>query len=115
VIQDVLSRYVVLGIAHGRTATTGQMSFDAIADLRIADSTARSLASLPPNAMPPEVAQTIAGLQALARQSLGPIGQGIRWFVFDGSTIHACSSGKMSVPFDGETYTYDTPIPGCPK
>ena len=115
VLQDVLSRYVVLGIAHGRTATTGQMSFDPIADLRITDSTARSLASLPPNVTPPEVAQTMAGLQALARQSLGPIGQGIRWFVFDGSTIHACSPGKMSVPFDGETYTYDTPIPGCPK
>jgi hypothetical protein len=115
VVQDVLSRYVVLGIAHGRTGTTGQMSFDTIGDLRIADSTARSLAPLPPNAMPPEVAQTIAGLQALGRQSLGPIGQGLRWFVFDGSTIHACSPGKMSVPHDGETYTYDTPIPGCPK
>jgi len=115
VIQDVLSRYVVLGIAHGRTGTTGQMSFDPAGDLRIADSTARPLAPLPPNATPPEVAQTIAGLQAIGRQSLGPIGQGIRWFVFDGSTIHACSPGKMSVPLDGETYTYDTPIPGCPK
>jgi hypothetical protein len=115
VIQDVLSRYVVLGIAHGRTSNTGQMSFDPFADLRIADSTARSLAPLSANAMPPEVMQTIGGLQALARQSLGPIGQGIRWFVFDGSTIHACSPGKMSVPLDGETYTYDTPIPGCPK
>jgi len=115
VIQDVLSRYVVLGIAHGRTGTTGQMSFDQIADLRIADSTARSLAALPSNAMPPEVAQTIGGLQALGRQSLGPIGQGLRWFVFDGSTIHSCAAGKFSVPLEGETYTYDTPIPGCPK
>jgi len=115
IIQDVLSRYVVIGIAHGQTGTSGQMSFDQIADLRITDSTARSLAPLAASAMPPEVRQTIDGLQALGRQSLGPIGQGIRFFVFDGSTIHACTPGKMSVAFDGETYTYDTPIPGCPK
>ena len=114
-IQDVLSRYIVLGIAHGRTSTAGQMSFDPIADLRITDATSRSLPPLAANAMPPDLAQTIAGLQMLARQSLGPMGQGIRFFVFDGSTIHTCSPGKMSVPFEGETYTYDTPIPGCPK
>ena len=114
-IQDVLSRYIVLGIAHGRTSTAGQMSFDPIGDLRITDATARTLPPLPANAMPSELAQTIASLQMLARQSLGPMGQGIRFFVFDGSTIHACAPGKMSVPFDAETYTYDTPIPGCPK
>jgi hypothetical protein len=114
-IQDVLSRYIVLGIAHGRTSTAGQMSFDPIDDLRISDATLRSLPPLPANAMPSELAQTIASLQMLARQSLGPMGQGIRFFVFDGSTIHTCAAGKMTVPFDGETYTYDTPIPGCPK
>src|SRR5262249_18502350 len=108
VIQDVLSRYVVLGIAHGHTSTSGQMSFDSIGDLSITDSTAQSLPSLPSKALPREVADTIDDLQALARQSLGPIGQGLRWFVFDGSTIQACSPGKMSIPFDGEIYTYDT-------
>src|SRR4051812_45298340 len=75
IIQDVLSRYVVLGIAHGQTSTAGQMSFEPIGDLRVTDSTGRSLAPLAANAMPQEVAQTISGLQALARQSLGPIGQ----------------------------------------
>ena len=114
-IQDVLSRYIVLGIAHGRTSTAGQMSFDPIDGLRITDATSRSLPPLPANAMPPELSQAIASLLMLARQSLGPMGQGIRFFVFDGSTIHTCAPGKMTVPFDGETYIYDTPIPGCPK
>jgi hypothetical protein len=39
----------------------------------------------------------------------------MRWFVFDGSTIHSCQPGKLSVPYGGETYIYDTPIPGCAK
>jgi hypothetical protein len=39
----------------------------------------------------------------------------MRFFTYDGSTIHSCMPGKLTVPFGGETYTYDTPIPGCPK
>ena len=64
---------------------------------------------------PAAVTQAINTLQALARQSLGPLGTGVRWFAFEGSMIHSCTPGKLSVPFAGETYTYDTPIPGCPK
>jgi hypothetical protein len=116
ILKDVLSRYVVIGLADGRTtAPGGGMSFTNIADLRVADQTGRSIAALTPNTMPPEVVQATASLQALARQSLGPIGQGMRWFVFDGSTIHSCTPGKLSVPYGGETYVFDTPIPGCPK
>ena len=115
IIRDVLARYVVIGIAHGRPVAGGGMAFDNIADLKIADQTARTLSPLAANTTPPEVTQAISALQALGRQSLGPLGTGLRWFVFDGSTIHACTPGKMSVPYDGETYTYDTPIPGCPK
>jgi hypothetical protein len=115
IIKDVLSRYVVIGIAHGRSNPGGTLSFDNIPEFRIADQTSRSLAPLPANATPPEVTQTISTLQTLARQSIASIGQGMRWFVFDGSTIHDCAAGKMSVPFGGETYTYDTPIPGCAK
>ena len=114
-IQDVLSRYVVVGVAEGRAAPGAPMSFTPAQDLKIADSSSRQLSPLAANATPPEVAQTIATLQGLARQNLGPIGQGMRWFVFDGSTIHSCQPGKMSVPYGGETYTYDTPIPGCAK
>ena len=114
-IQDVLSRYVVVGIGEGRAAPGAPMSFTPIQNLTIADASSRQLSPLAANATPPEVAQTIATLQGLARQNLGPIGQGMRWFVFDGSTIHSCQPGKMSVPYGGETYTYETPIPGCAK
>ena len=115
-IQEVLSRYVVVGIADGRIAGPGApMSFTPVQDLKIADAAARQLSPLAANATPPEMAQTITTLQGLARQNLGPIGQGMRWFVYDGSNIHSCQPGKLSVPYGGETYTYDTPIPGCAK
>ena len=115
-IQDALSRYVVVGIADGRATGPGApMTFTPIQDLKVADASGRQLSPLAANATPPEMTQTITTLQGLARQSLGPLGQGMRWFVFDGSTIHSCQPGKLSVPYGGETYVFDTPIPGCAK
>ena len=115
ILKDVLGRYVVVGIANGRATPNGATAFSPVLDLKIADQTGRQLSPLTASVMPPEANQAMANLQALARQSLGPIGQGMRFFTYDGSTIHSCMAGKLSIPFGGETYTYDTPIPGCPK
>jgi hypothetical protein len=115
-LQDVLSRYVLVGIADGRAPGPGApMTFAPVPDLKIADAGGRQFSPLAANATPPEMTQTITTLQGLARQNLGPVGQGMRWFVFDGGMIHSCQPGKLSVPYGGETYTYDTPIPGCAK
>jgi len=113
-IQDVLSRYVVLGIVDARPTPNVQMNFATVADLKVSDATGRTLSPLAGNVIPPEAAQATTNLQGMARQNLGPIGQGMRFFVYEGSTIHSCQPGKMSVPYGGETYVYDTPIPGCP-
>jgi hypothetical protein len=48
------------------------------------------------------------------RQTIGQMGQGMHFFAFEGG-VHACEKGQLSIPFAGETYIYDTPIPGCPK
>src|SRR6266849_7848290 len=95
-IQDALSRYVVVGIADGRAAGPGApMTFTPVPDLKIADAGGRQLSPLAANATPPDMTQTITTLQGLARQKLRPVGQGMRWFVFDGSMIHSCQPGKL--------------------
>lgn len=43
------------------------------------------------------------------------MGQGTHWFVFEANNVHSCGVGGLAVPYDGELYTYQTPIPGCPK
>jgi hypothetical protein len=115
VLKDVLGRYVVMGVANGRPTPNGAMGFSPILDLKITDQSGRQLSALPANVTPPELLQAMGAVQGIARQSLGAIGQGMRFFTFDGSTIHSCAPGKLSVPFGGETYTFDTPIPGCAK
>ena len=115
-LLNVLSRYVVLGVAQGRPGANGTMTMDTVPAVEITDDMGRSYAPLADNALPPDVSQAIATLQAISRQTpLGPIAQGIRWFVFQADGVHSCGPGALSVPFGGETYNYDTPVPGCTK
>jgi hypothetical protein len=113
-MHDILSRYTVVGIVHGKSAG-GKVAFEPVATLAIADAMGRKYAPLAAAAVPPALGTALASLQAMVRQSLGPTGEGVRWFVFDASTVHACAPGRLSVPYGGETYIYDTPIPGCAK
>jgi hypothetical protein len=114
VLKDVLARYVIIGVAHGHNGAGG-VSLDPVGDLKITDQSSRELSPFAANVTPAEVTQALTTLQALGRQSLGPLGPGMRWFAFESSMIHSCTAGKISVPFGGEIYTYDTPIPGCAK
>jgi hypothetical protein len=57
----------------------------------------------------------ITTVEASFRQSSGRLGDGTRFFIFDAGTVRACEKGKISVPYEGETYTWETPFPGCPQ
>jgi hypothetical protein len=52
-------------------------------------------------------------MEAMFRQSLGTFGQGMKVFVFDAAGVTSCKPGGLTVPFADETYTWQTPIPGC--
>jgi hypothetical protein len=111
--QELLDKYVVLGVVHQHTVSDGTISFDSIPALAVKDSAGNALKLLDGKAMPPAVVGVMASIQATFTHSLGALGQGVHWFVFNGDTVHACSKGRLSIPYDGEVYTYDTPIPGC--
>ncbi len=104
-----------IGVVEARANPTGTLSFSPIDTLNANDADGAPLKHMTPNEVPPTLTGLLAALQAGLAQSLGPMGQGIHWFVFDGGGVHSCGKGGFSVPFDGETYTYETPIPGCPK
>ena len=115
-LLNVLSRYIVIGAAEGRPGPNGALAFENVPAPPIKDQNGRAFSPLADTMLPADVSQAIGTLQGLARQSqLGPIAQGMRWFVYQSDTIRSCASGRLSVPLAGETYTYDTPIPGCVK
>lgn len=111
--QKIFEDYVVIGVARMHISPAGNTSFDAADTLQASDGQGKPLKLLGDDDIAPAVRGSVTAVEALFRQSLGPLGQGFRWFVFAGGTVSACKPGGLSVPFAGETYTYETPIPGC--
>jgi hypothetical protein len=111
--QQVFDKYIVIGVARERLSIGSSPSFDEIDTLEAKDNHGKPLQLLGKNDMPPAVIGALATMEAVLARSLGPMGKGTHWFVFDGGTVHACGKGGMSISFAGEIYTYETPVPGC--
>jgi hypothetical protein len=73
------------------------------------------LTPVPRSALPPVAIGTLSTFEATFRQSIGRIGDGTKFFIFDAGTVRACEKGGISVPLAGETYTWETPFPGCSR
>ena len=113
-LNAMLDKYVIIGAVHGHVGTGGAMTFDPIDTLQAQDADKNPLALLEGDKIPPDVASSISFLGAMMRQSIGAMGQGMHFFVFNSGDVRACTKGQLAIPFAGETYTYDTPFPGCP-
>lgn len=112
--KALLDKYVVIGIVHGMAVADGRITFADINELQATDLKGTPLKPLKNEDVPPELAGFLVGLEQMLRQSIGAMGEGIRFFAFEGGDVHACAKGGLSVPYNGEVYTYETPIPGCP-
>jgi hypothetical protein len=110
----LLDNYIIVGVARGHIATTGTISFDTVDTLQASDSGGKPLRLLSGDDIPPAINGTVSTMTSVFSQSLGAFGRGFHWFVFDAGSVHACSSGGLSIPFADEVYVYQTPIPGCP-
>ena len=111
---ELLEKYVVIGAVHAHISPGAVFTFDDIPALD-AKSGGASLTPLTGDAIPPTIAGILTTLEASLGQALGPTGKGLHWFVFDAGPLHACDKGDLSVPLADETYTWETPIPGCSK
>jgi hypothetical protein len=111
--QVLLDKYIIVGVAHGRMGPGGCMLFDVIDPLQIKDAGGKPLTLLEGDKLPSDVSTFVTAMGGTMKQSLGAMGQGMRIFVYDNGGVHACAKGGLSIPYNGEVYTYDTPIPGC--
>jgi hypothetical protein len=114
-LRDLLDKYVILGVAHGQVDAGGKMVFNKDEGAQAASLDGTALKEISEASYPPAVAGAIAALGSFMRQSLGAMGEGVKFLVFESGDVRACEKGRLSVTYSSETYTYDTPIPGCPK
>jgi len=113
-LAALLEKYIVVSVIHFHVNQPGAtMSFDGIDTLEARDDADKPLVLIPRNQLPPAAVGVLAGFEAAFRQSLGRLGDGTKFFVFDAGTVRACEKGGISIPFAGETYTWETPLPGC--
>ena len=106
-------KYVVISVVHFHTGQGGAISLDDIDTLEAQNDDDKPLTLVPRTELLPSEVGMLSAIEAALRQSTGRIGNGTRFFIFDADGVRACEKGGLSVPYAGETYTWDTPFPGC--
>jgi hypothetical protein len=109
----MLEKYIVISVVNFHTGEGGAISVDNIDTLEVRDDDGKPLTLVSRTELLPTEVGVISVIEATFRQSIGRIGDGTRFFIFDAGMVRACEKGRISVPFAGETYTWETPFPGC--
>jgi hypothetical protein len=113
-LAAILEKYIVVSVVHFHiNQPGGTMSFDDIDTLEVRDGGNEPLTLVPRDKLSPVAIGVLAGFEAAFRQSLGRLGDGMKFFTFDAGAVRACEKGAISIPLAGETYTWETPFPGC--
>ena len=112
VTRKFLEDYLVIALMHTEVSEFGELRFRGVPTLALAADNGPK-APMPADALPPAFGGTIAMLKGMFAQGMGAMGRGINWFVFDGAGVSSCAEGMLRIPYEGETYEYETPIPGC--
>ncbi len=114
VLTPILRKYVLLVAVHGKLdKPTGTFVFDDVTDLHPTDQDGKPLTAVPRDLLPPTTTGLLAAVEAMYRQSIGNMGTRMKMFVFEAGNVDSCKKGELSLPFANDTYTWQTPVPGC--
>lgn len=114
-LAAIAEKYVVISAVHWHAGPGGTPAFDDIGTLEVRDANGKPLVPVARNTLPPTTIGLLSTIEAGLRQSVGPIGERTKFFIFDAGTVRACEKGRISIPLEGEIYTWETPFPGCPQ
>jgi hypothetical protein len=114
VFQQLMEKYVVISIVHARTEPDGTTSWDDVQGVQVTDGNGQALKEVPLDEAAPAIAGFTASATAILRQNSQGKGK-VHWGIYQAGSVNACRPGKLLVSYDGETYSFDTPIPGCQK
>ncbi|HUE64514.1 MAG TPA: hypothetical protein VMO78_09090 [Rhizomicrobium sp.] len=110
----LLDKYVVVSILHTRSQPSGLATYDDVQGVQVTDGSGQALKEVTGDAIPPALVGITASANATLRQSTQGRGK-MYWGIYEAGSVSPCLPGKLLVTYDGETYNYDTPLPGCVK
>lgn len=111
--DGLLDKYVILGAVHGKFVAGADLTSVPVDTLEARDGSGNALKLVKAEDYPPMIAGMATMMKSMMGSSLGPIGKGLQVFVFKAGSVDACKPGKLVVPFIGQDYSWNTPIPGC--
>jgi hypothetical protein len=111
---EMLHRYTIIFAVHGRMATDSSgIAFEHIESLASKNRDGKALTPTLKEDIPARYSSFLSNAEASMKATLGAFGDSAQLFVFDGRDVDACASGGLSVFLANETYTWETPFPGC--
>ncbi|MDE0539150.1 MAG: hypothetical protein OXH94_10545 [Rhodospirillales bacterium] len=111
--RRLMAKNMVVGIVHADISPGGSFTFRTPAAPTVDVALRGPQTNLPDSEIEPAALGVIETLRQMLGQALGPAGKGFRWFTFDGSNINSCADGAFAIKYADESYTFETPIPGC--
>jgi hypothetical protein len=112
-VRRVLDRYLLIGLVHMRVNDMGLMEPVVREDPRFRTFEGTEVEPLPDERIPPMAQSVFAAMQSAFSQNLGVFGEHVKWRTYYGTGVTSCGSGGFFYDYDGESYDYETPIPGC--
>jgi hypothetical protein len=113
-MRALIGKYVFIGLTHGHfDKTIGTVTFDETNTLEAKDGSGKPLVLVDRSSLPPATLGAVTVIERIFQQSFGAFGRGMKMFVFEAGDVNACEKGELAIPFAGETYTWETPFPGC--
>ncbi len=113
IIRELTREYMLVAIIHFSISDFGVWTFENPAEITVELVNSESLTPLPQESLPPLVTGTTETLKNVIAAGIGKMGEGMKFFVYDGKRVDRCAEGVLWVNYLSERYEYQTPLPGC--
>ena len=111
--RDMLSKYVMILVAHARVTSLGQWEHTDPSGVVIETGDNKIQQPISDNNLPPVVSGYISTFSQIIAKGMGKLGERAVVMTFDKHGINDCQKGAFWVHYVGERFEYQTPIPGC--
>lgn len=111
--RALLADYILIGTVRVQIDAQARMTVKAEAPPFVTLLNGEAVKQFETSELSPALTGLVTILSRSIGQGLGLVGQGIKWYVYDGVKIDSCETGGFIVNFAGVNYDYQTPIPGC--
>ncbi len=112
-IRKITQDYLMVALMHFKVDDLGRFEVFVPEAVSVESDGSEPLTQIPASELPPVTSALVDVMTKTVAGGMGKVGSGMRMFLFDGSSVNSCREGVLSITFNEESYTFETPLPGC--